>query len=261
MIDEGFIKIHRKILKWEWYEDINVFKLFLHCLILANHRPKSWQGTIVQRGEFVSSLGNLGKGSGLSVQEVRTALKKLKSTNEISVTSTNRFTMIKVNEYSTYHINEKESNTHSNKQTTNKQQTSNKQSTTTKNVKKVKNVKKIKNKEEEEEKELIFPECVSRDLVEKYIQNRVDIKKTMTHNAKELFLTKIQKFHDTGEDVEDLITKAIIAGWSDIYRAKGNENAKDYRGRKRQPVEKAKTKTGDESKYIEGRKTTYTKID
>ena len=259
MIEEGFVKIHRKILKWEWYEDINVFKLFLHCLILANHTEKSWRGITIKTGEFISSFDNLAKGSGLSVRQVRTALGKLEATNELTRSATNSFSMIKVNNYSTYHEKGKKSDKDSDKRTTNERQTSDKRATTTKNVKNVKNVKKVKKKKEEIV--LVFPECVDRTLIEKYIQNRIDIKKAMTENAKDLFLKKIQKFHDEGEDVADLIEKAIISGWSDIYRAKGKENGKNNRASKSKPVEKASTKSGSEKGRDPKQKTVYHFVD
>lgn len=41
MYIEGFIKISRKILDWEWYTDINTKTLFLHCLLKANFRTKN----------------------------------------------------------------------------------------------------------------------------------------------------------------------------------------------------------------------------
>jgi hypothetical protein len=258
-VDEGFIKIHRKILRWEWYTDFPVKVLFLHCLILANHKPKNWRGITVIRGQFISSVGKLAKQTGLTVKQIRLALKKLEKTNEITVEATNRFSLITVNEYSTYHVNEREEGKQKGKQEgkqkANEGQTEGKQRATTKNVKNVKNVKKEKKKKEEAD--LIFPDCVEKSLIEKYFENRVEIKKKMTHNAKELFLKRVQTFHDEGQDVEDLIKKAIIGNWSNIFREKGSNGKKEnYRGVKQKPVEKAKSKS--ESGYISGRPTTYT---
>ena len=98
----GFIKLHRKILEWEWFEDDKVFKLFVFILIKANHKPKRWQGIDIDRGQFLTSLDKLAKGTGMSVQMVRTALAKLQSTNEITNRSTKRFRMITVENYSQY---------------------------------------------------------------------------------------------------------------------------------------------------------------
>lgn len=244
MADQGFVKFHRKIEKWEWYQVIPVKTLFFHLVLVANHKANNWRGVIVARGQLISSLGNLAKKTGLSVQEVRTALKKLESTNEVTVESTNKFTLITVTNYSTYHDKESDSNTDDNNQPTNDQQTTNNQSTTNKNVKKVKNVKNVKKKKGDELTELIFPDCVERELLEKYIENRIIIKKPMTHYAKELFLEKVAKFHAKGQNVKDLVEKAIIGGWSDIYEAKGGTNGHGARKIKSAPVRKAETKSG-----------------
>ena len=256
----GFVKLFRKILKWEWYTDVNVFKLFLHCLILANHAPKGWRGTMIETGQFISSLDHLAKGAGLSVREVRTALGKLERTNEVTRKATNSFSMITINNYSTYHEKGNQSDKLSDKRETNERQTSDKRATTTKKTKNTKKTKKEK-KKEGENVELIYPDCIERALIDKYFQNRIDIKKEMTHNAKELFLKKVQKFHDKGQDIKTLIEKAIIAGWSDIYEANDYGKRKDYPGSKQIPVKKAGTKSERKREFVPGLKTTITIID
>lgn len=42
MYTEGFINLHRKILDWEWYDDINVFRVFTHLLLTVNWTPAKW---------------------------------------------------------------------------------------------------------------------------------------------------------------------------------------------------------------------------
>lgn len=126
---EGWIKLHRGLLEWEWYDEPNVFRLFLHCILKANHSDKSWRGSVIKRGEFVTSLQNLSNETKLSVQQVRTCLKKL--TNELTIKSTSQHTVIQVVKYNEYQDDNKQSN----KRVTNEQQTNNKQITTTKNDK------------------------------------------------------------------------------------------------------------------------------
>ncbi len=253
MADEGFIKIHRKILKWEWYDDVNVVKLFLHCLILANHKTKHWHGIPVVRGQFITSVGKLAKQTGLSVKQIRLALKKLKTTNEVTSEPTNRFTMITVNEYSTYHVNEKEEGKQKGNQTANEGQTEGKQRATTKNVKNDKNDKKIK-KKNIGEVDLIIPECITEKIFNDYVENRIEIKKPMTHRAKELFLMKVERLHGKGEDVKALIETSIMRNYTDIYEQKGKGYEQNTGTSKRKPVEKARTK----SDYIKGRDTVVT---
>ena len=44
---EGWIKVHRKLVDWEWYNDINVKVVFLHLLLTANHKEKQWKGQTI----------------------------------------------------------------------------------------------------------------------------------------------------------------------------------------------------------------------
>lgn len=116
----GYIKIDRKILDWKWYDDINTKTLFIHCLLRASWKESEWHGHTVHRGQFITSLSNLAAETSLSIQQVRTALKRLKSTGEITEESSTKFRIITVNNYSQYQ--------NATSRTTGKQQTNNKQS-------------------------------------------------------------------------------------------------------------------------------------
>jgi uncharacterized phage protein (TIGR02220 family) len=139
----GYIKLHRKILNWEWYEDSTVLRTFLHILLNANHREKEWRGITVQSGEMITSLNHLAKETGMTLQQTRTALKKLEATNEITRKTTNKYTTIKVLNWRLYQIEETENNKQTTRKATNEQQTNNKQITTNKNVKNLKNDKNV----------------------------------------------------------------------------------------------------------------------
>lgn len=137
MHSNGFIKINRKILGWRWYQNVNTFKLFIHILLTANIKDKEWQGEIIKRGELVTSVKNLAQQTGLTLQQTRTALDNLISTNEITKKTTNKYTVISVINYEKYQTFNKQNNN----QITNKQQTNNKQITTTKEYKEYKEYK------------------------------------------------------------------------------------------------------------------------
>lgn len=138
---EGWIKIHRQMIKWEWYQDTNVKVVFLHLLLLANHEEKRWQGHVIKRGQLITSLAKLSKGTKLSVHKIRVAIDKLKMTGEITSKSSNRFTMISIENWDLYQLTEEKV---SNKNT-NKCQTDGKQVATNKNDKNIKNEKNIIN--------------------------------------------------------------------------------------------------------------------
>ena len=134
----GHIKLERKIINWEWYQDANVCRLFIHLLLLANHKEGKWQGHIIRRGELITGLEKLSINTGLSIMQIRTCFKKLKSTNEITIKVTNKFRLVTICKYDTYQSLPSKSNKQNNKQTnkpvTSQQQTNNKQVTANKNI-------------------------------------------------------------------------------------------------------------------------------
>ena len=139
-MNKGWIKLHRQFLEWEWYDDPNTLRLFLHCLLKANHKDKKYRGDLIKRSTFVSSLEVLAFELNLSTQQIRTSLSKLEKTGEINRYSNRQGTVVTVCNYNTYQSEDSESNTQSNKRVTDEQQTSNTRATTTKNEKNDKNV-------------------------------------------------------------------------------------------------------------------------
>ena len=103
----GWIKLHRQLLEWEWYDDTNTKCLFLHCLLRANHSDTEWRGHNIKRGQFLTSVDTLTRETGLSVSQIRTSLKKLISTNEIASKSQARSTVITVLGYDSHQDNDK----------------------------------------------------------------------------------------------------------------------------------------------------------
>ena len=48
-MEQGYIYLHRSLLDWEWYQDINTKTVFLHLLLTVNYQPKKWQGITIER--------------------------------------------------------------------------------------------------------------------------------------------------------------------------------------------------------------------
>ena len=102
-MEDWWIKIFPyRMLEWEWYDDLYMFRLFMHLLFKANNRDKEWHGTIIKRGQLVTSLANLSAETRLSYQQVRSCLDKLNKTDEINKQTTNKFTIITVCKYGKY---------------------------------------------------------------------------------------------------------------------------------------------------------------
>lgn len=100
--DNEFIKIYRKMLKWEWYTDVNTKTLFLHCLLKANWKDGSWHGYKYKRGQFITSLASLSRETGLTIKQVRTALKHLERTGEVASWHDSKIRIITVNSYDAF---------------------------------------------------------------------------------------------------------------------------------------------------------------
>ena len=98
----GWIKLHRSLLQWEWWDDINTTRLWITILLHVTHEPKTWRGIEIQTGEMVTSYRKLAKMTGLSVQSVRTCLSNIESTHEITLTPTHNHTAIKVVNWAKY---------------------------------------------------------------------------------------------------------------------------------------------------------------
>ncbi|GEC77724.1 hypothetical protein [Flavobacterium aquatile] len=137
--EKGFIKLSKNILDWQWYNDSNVCRLYIHILLKANFKRNNWQGIEINVGEFVTSVEKLHIEIGISIQSVRTALIKLKDTGYISLKPTNRFILIKVNNSEVFTLEFNFSNKPTTKLKTIDKPANNYQITTTNKEKKEKN--------------------------------------------------------------------------------------------------------------------------
>lgn len=99
---EGHVKIHRRMLEWEWYSNINTSRVFIHMLLKANWKDGKFQGREIKRGSFVSSLTKISDETSLTVNEVRTAIRNLKLTGEITGKSYSKYTVFTIKNYDLY---------------------------------------------------------------------------------------------------------------------------------------------------------------
>lgn len=109
---------------WEWYGDRNTMAVFIHLLLIVNHKDGSWRGVNVLRGQKITSVSIIADQLGLSSRNVRTAIKHLKSTGEIEVKTTSHYSVITVVKFDTYNASEKQGDKPSDKPVTNKRQAS-----------------------------------------------------------------------------------------------------------------------------------------
>lgn len=98
----GYIKLHRSILSWEWYSDINTRGLFIHLLLSARWEDTRCMGQVIKRGQVCTTVRELSELNGLTSKEVRTALVHLQTTGEIMIQSTPHFSIFTIVNYEAY---------------------------------------------------------------------------------------------------------------------------------------------------------------
>ena len=237
---DGWVKIFRNLINWEWYDDINVKVVFLHLILIANFEDKVWHGIHIKRGQVLTSRKHLSDDLNLSEQKIRTALKKLEKTKEITINSTNKYSLITIENYEFYQDRgEKATSNLTNNQPTNNQQITNNQPTNNHNIrnKEIKKEKKErsinkKNSETEIDK-LINLNCKDEELkntIYDFIKMRKAIKKPLTTRGLELMITKLYKLTTNTNEQIQILNNSIMNNWQGIFPIKQDTYKKGKNG-------------------------------
>lgn len=104
IMDNGWIKIHRKLLDWEWYDEPNTFRLFIHLILKANHKEKKYRGILIKKGEIMTGQDVLSKELKLTRSKIRTALNNLKMTNDLAIKNSPQGSIIQLVNYEKYQV-------------------------------------------------------------------------------------------------------------------------------------------------------------
>jgi transcriptional regulator with PAS, ATPase and Fis domain len=160
---KGYIKLHRRIMDWEWYKDSNTKNIFIHLLLNACYDSCRFMGQSVDRGEYITSLSRISNDLNIPIRQVRTSIKRLKQTGEIDTLTTNKYTKVTICNYESYQVEE----TKTKKKTTRKRQASDTQTTDiNKNI-----IKK------EDKNNIFLKECLSDESWKEIVcmQNKLDV--------------------------------------------------------------------------------------
>lgn len=145
MPNEGWVKLWRKSLDGDMLKNHSLWIFWTWCLLKASHKRHKqligYQEIWLEPGQFIFGRSKAAEETGLSEQTIRTCIKSLKSTSNVTIKVTSKFTVITIVNWTYYQSNEDESTSKVTSKSTNGQPASNQQLTTNKNVKNVKNVK------------------------------------------------------------------------------------------------------------------------
>lgn len=151
-VKRGFVKFDRKIKDWGWYTDVKTFKLFFHLILCANFTDGFFLGVPIKRGQLAKSVDHLAVETGLTCAEVRTAIKHLESTGEITSKGHPKFTVFSIVNYDLYQSEQRANNEHLANSLTSNQRADNEQLTS--NQRQYKNDKNEKNDNNDKNKAL-----------------------------------------------------------------------------------------------------------
>jgi len=215
----GWIKMYRSILEWDWWSDHNVTRLFLYFLVKANSVDKKWKGTVIKRGSFVTGLTQISEETGLSIQQIRTAIEKLKSTDEITDQSTSQYRIITISNYDKYQASQDDEQ-QAEQQTNNNQTTSEQQANN--NNQELKNERNIKEKEDtkvsSKKKVAFFDNLVAlgveNDIAADWMKIRKAKKATDSETAFKQLKSSLEKIQNKlNINCNDIIRICVINGW------------------------------------------------
>lgn len=96
---DGFIKLSRTLLDWDWHDEPKTGYLYVIMLLLANHEETTWRGEKLLRGQLLTGRRQLSIASGLSEDEVRTALGHLKKTGDAIITTKSKYSIVTLPRY------------------------------------------------------------------------------------------------------------------------------------------------------------------
>ena len=181
----GWIKLHRDIKKHWVYDNAEYLKAWIHLLIMANHKTKTWlvekDLVLIKRGQIITSLTKLSHDLKWSRTKVRHFLSLLEKDTMINRKSTHHYTQLSICNYDTY---QDQAHTSGTTKRTPTGQPKDNQKTQLKNGKNEKNV---KNEKELESRQTKFENSVmekrnqyTKDMLTNFIQYWTEPNKSKT---------------------------------------------------------------------------------
>lgn len=129
--NQGWIKLHRKIMDKGFYSKSEYVHLWIHLLLNANHKPKEfmWNNKIeiIKEGQLLTGRKQLSKATGIKQTTVERILDLLENEHQIGQQKYTKYRVITIINWTSHQITD---TTSDNRRTTDGQQTD-----TNKNVK------------------------------------------------------------------------------------------------------------------------------
>jgi hypothetical protein len=228
MSDQGFVKIHRRLLKWKFSDNPEFLVVWIHLLLMASHNDhKTACGNQIinlKSGQLITGREKLSKATGVSVQRIRTILNTLEIDQQINQQTFSKYRIISIVKWDMYQIN----NQQINQQLTSNQPTTNQQLTTIQEGKEVKE-KILKTKGTKPTFEL--PSWIPSEQWNAFVAMRKEIKKPITGRAADLAVSKLEELQKSGNDPGAVLDQSTFNSWQGLFAIKA-----DYQAKTRSPI-------------------------
>ena len=126
MAQDGWIKCYRSIMDSAVWDDEWLVKLWLWCLLRANHQKRNFKGVDIERGQFVTGRMSAADELGVSPSKWYRGMERLVSLGCITTTANSNWTTVTVCNYGVYQDASDDERT-ANEQQMNSQRTANEQ--------------------------------------------------------------------------------------------------------------------------------------
>lgn len=96
MLRNGYVKLYRSLMDWEWFADSYTTYLFIYLIMTVSIEDSQWHGITIKRGQRVSSIATLARETNASEKKVRTAILRLERAGSVARSKYPKFTVFTV---------------------------------------------------------------------------------------------------------------------------------------------------------------------
>ena len=212
-MNRGYVKLWRKTLDGGILKNGDLCRFWLYCLLKASHKTTKtivgYQEVTLLPGQFIFGRKKAAKELSMSVQIVRTCVKNLDKSKNLTIKPTNKFSIISILNWGIYQQTEYETNHQANQQLTINQPSTNHKQECIKNVKKEKNTP-LPPKGE--------PDFVSPVIWKDFEEHRRKLKAPLTDQARRLIFKKLKDWKSAnGWNPDNLLNQSIERGWKGVF--------------------------------------------
>jgi hypothetical protein len=221
---QGWIKLHRQIMSSSIWQDPDLCRLWIYCLLKATHKEKSQlvekQEINLKPGQFITGRFKLhfDFNNGLPPRkQVRDTtlwgwLKRLETLEKVDIKSNTKYSIVTVLNWIEYQET----------LTTEPQQIDNRLTTEPQQIDTNKNVKNLKNDKNERIKEYTSNPLLIESLND-FIEMRKKSKSPLTDKALTLILNKLDKSAKNDQEKIDILNQSVMNSWKGVFAIKAEQ--------------------------------------